>query len=473
MRISRVFPAIIAVAFFSSIAAQAQNVALVLSNGNYENGANVANITRQHSAMVSAFESQGYDVIEGVNLNRLQTRQLSNQFVDKLGRADIAVISLQGHVAHFGERSWFLPVDIDASSVTDVEFRAVSLDFYTQLLALKPGRSVMLVGESGRMNFRVPMLQEGSARMQIPRGVMMISGGFAEVGSLVRDRFMRRGARVSDVLRGNIGNLDIEGDVPSSLVLASGGMVDVMDTPEQIEAALRLSRDGRRNIQQDLSDLGFDTRGVDGVFGAATRSAIRNWQARERFVRNGFLTADQVALLRQQGNEVRANTQTSDRRFWAQTGADGSEQGLRQYLQRYPNGLFANRARAELARYHVQTDEEAWAHTVAINTPAAYRQYLEVFPNGIYKDIARARIGISPEVVENDAKRVEDSLRMNSITRLLIEQRVSELGYRTGPRDGNFDPTTRQGFRAYQRDRGMEVTGYVSADMIRRLLLNQ
>ena len=162
-----------------------------------------------------------------------------------------------------------------------------------------------------------------------------------------------------------------------------------------------------------------------------------------------------------------------DRSYWAQTGANGSERGLQLYLQRYPNGQFANRARAELARMTAQTDEQAWAHAVRANTDAAYREYLSDFPNGIYKDIARTRIGAAPEVVENEGKRVEESLRLNSVSRLLIEQRVADLGYRTGPRDGNFDLATRQAFRSYQRDRNMPVTGYVTADMIRRLLLGQ
>ena len=471
MRILRVLPVVLALFGFGGTAVLAQNLALVLSNGSYENATNVTAISRQHRSIVAAFESQGYEVLEGSNLNRLQIRQLTNEFASKLERADIAVISLQGHVAHFGERSWFLPVDLTANSITDVEFRAASLDFFAQLLALKPGRSALFVGESGRMNFDVPMLEEGSARMILPRGVMMISGDYAQVGTILRDRFMRRGERVVDVLRGNIGNLEVEGDVPSSLVLADGRVR--VNTPEEVEARLGLSRGERRNIQQDLTDLGFNTRGVDGLFGSGTRNAIGEWQRRERLTRTGFLTADQVALLRRQGNDARSATQANDRRFWAQTGADGTEQNLRRYLERYPNGLFANRARAELARFNAQTDEQAWAQAVALNTPGGYQRYVRDFPNGIYKDIARARIGNSPEVVDNDAKRIEDSLRLNSITRLLIEQRVADLGFRTGPRDGNFDLATRQGFRAFQRDRGMDVTGYVTADMIRRLLLNQ
>jgi len=360
---------------------------------------------------------------------------------------------------------------MNVSSVTGVAFRGADISFIAQLLAQKPGESVLFVGESNRELKRIPLVEEGLARMPLPRGVMMISGAYDKVGDLLRHSFLRPNVRVIDVLRTDTGRLEVEGDIPASLELVGNRFV--ARTPEQVEGALGLSRGERRNVQQDLTDLGFDTRGVDGLFGNGTRTAIRSWQRRERLTRSGYLDAEQVALLRQQADAARVELRAGDRSYWAQTGANGTERDLQLYLQRYPNGQFANRARAELARMTAQTDEQAWGRAVRTNTDAAYREYLRDFPNGIYKDIARTRIGVAPEVVENDAKRVEDSLRLNSVSRLLIEQRVADLGYRTGPRDGNFDLATRQAFRSYQRDRGMTVTGYVTANMIRRLLLGQ
>ena len=472
MRILRVIPVVILMAGLGAITAQAQNVALVLSNGYYEDARDVANISRQHNQLVAAFRDKGYDVVEGRDLNRLATRQRLNLFTSKLAQADIAVVALQGHVAHFGPRSWFLPVDIDANTVTDVEFRAVSIDYFTQLLAQKPGKSVMFVGDSGRAPTNVPGIEAGLGRAALPDGVMMVSGPYDKLNGLLKQRFLRRNTRVIDVLRGDIGRLEIEGDIPAALMLANEREARG-PSAEDIENRLGLDRNERRGIQQDLTYLGYDTRGVDGVFGNGTRTAIREWQRHERFPATGYLTADQIRLLSQQGDRAREELQSNDRRFWAETGADGTERNLRRYLERHPNGLFANRARAELARLTSLTDEQAWARAVQLDSPDGYRQYLRDFPNGIYKDIARSRIGTPPAVVDNDAKRVEDALRLNPLTRLLIEQRVADLGFNTGPRDGNFDLATRQAFRAFQRDRGMEVTGYVTADMIRRLLLNQ
>ncbi len=465
-----IFITLLALLGLGSMAA-AQNLALVLSNGYYENGTDVPTISSKHRQLVNALEGRGYEVIEGKDLNRLGMRERISDFADRIARADTVVAVLNGHIVRFGESSWLLPADINANSATGVAFRGVDIGFIAQLLAQKPGRSVLFVGESGREVASIPQVAAGLARLNLPRGVMMVSGGYNEVGNSLRHNFLRSNVRVIDVLRGDIGGLEIEGDIPASLEL--GGRANVARTPEQIEDALGLSRGERRQIQRDLTDLGFDTRGIDGIFGSGTRQAIRNWQRQERLSRTGYLTENQVARLRRQGDEARAEARSNDRRYWELTGADGTERGLRLYLDRYPSGVYASRARAALARLTAETDEQAWARAVRIDTVAAYRQYLHDFPNGIYKDIANSRIAAATEDVVNEAERVEEALRLNSISRLLIEQRVAELGYNTGPRDGVFDAASRRAFRKYQRDRGMDVTGYVTADMIRRLLLGQ
>ncbi|QDH72899.1 lytic murein transglycosylase [Brevundimonas sp. M20] len=53
-----------------------------------------------------------------------------------------------------------------------------------------------------------------------------------------------------------------------------------------------LSREQRIGAQQALTNLGYDTRGVDGVIGANTRAALRRWQIANGRLADGYLTAD-------------------------------------------------------------------------------------------------------------------------------------------------------------------------------------
>lgn len=75
-------------------------------------------------------------------------------------------------------------------------------------------------------------------------------------------------------------------------------------TPEE-EAAL-LDRPARREMQGRLTSLGFSTRGVDGAFGPRSRAAISDWQMANQAPVSGYLSGDQIALIRQQSAETYA-----------------------------------------------------------------------------------------------------------------------------------------------------------------------
>ena len=50
-------------------------------------------------------------------------------------------------------------------------------------------------------------------------------------------------------------------------------------------------------MQAGLTQRGFDTRGVDGVFGQGTRNAIASWQRANDLEATGYLTAAQYDRL--------------------------------------------------------------------------------------------------------------------------------------------------------------------------------
>lgn len=76
-----------------------------------------------------------------------------------------------------------------------------------------------------------------------------------------------------------------------------------------------LSRQERMEFQQRLTDLGFDTNGIDGILGANTRSALRAYQRANNEIPDGFATG---ALL----EEIRALSALPDQ----QLPADGVAQ---------------------------------------------------------------------------------------------------------------------------------------------------
>jgi formylglycine-generating enzyme required for sulfatase activity len=67
------------------------------------------------------------------------------------------------------------------------------------------------------------------------------------------------------------------------------------------EAALALSSDRRRQVQEWLGALGFDPRGIDGQFGPGTRGAIRAYQRSRGSPETGFLSHELLVALAADG----------------------------------------------------------------------------------------------------------------------------------------------------------------------------
>ena len=84
----------------------------------------------------------------------------------------------------------------------------------------------------------------------------------------------------------------------SAVVPASGGVAPGDDLVE--ERLLSLTSTERREVQRRLTALGYSTGGVDGSFGRNTRRALATWQQDEGLRASGYLTADQLRLIRRQ-----------------------------------------------------------------------------------------------------------------------------------------------------------------------------
>lgn len=255
------------------------------------------------------------------------------------------------------------------------------------------------------------------------------------------------------------------------------------------EDALALTRDQRRQIQRDLTLLDFNPRGIDGVFGPGTRAAITAWQRANGAEANAFLTRDQItriaaqaarrsAELEAEAAARQAEAERQDRAFWAETGARGDEAGLRAYVGRYPDGLFADVAKERLRPYDearaaqaAAADRAAWERARSIDRVESYRAYLDEQVQGAFRTDAETRIAALQQNTElAQAARAEEALGLNQLTRNLIEARLDGLGLRPGRVDGVFDDDTRRAIRRYQQSRDMPVTGYLSQQTVVRLL---
>ncbi|AHM03176.1 hypothetical protein roselon_00758 [Roseibacterium elongatum DSM 19469] len=519
----------------------AADTALLIASARYDNAQNLRE-TRVMSRLEGQLRGAGFDVISVGNGTAEELRAGLSRLLEAEEDTRV-VIAATGHFATGGGETWLLGREANAPDLAEVSGVGLPLSILQQVAASAPGRALVLLGVEER---RMPLgrgLNRGVGVLAPPQGVTVIRGATRELVDLMQDGVLRpgvdlaaalrraRGLQVAGFVSGAVPFLDDapasddrpprpqptpqpspdetalweaaqELDTPAAYRAylqryPDGAFADLarlraeapQPTPEEIaqaaEEALGLDRDGRRQVQRHLTILGYDTRGVDGIFGTGTRTAIRAWQGAQNVAVTGYLDAPQLAALRAQGRareaalaeeerERRAAEERADRAFWQATGQGQTVEGLRRYLDRYPEGLFADEARSRLQSI-LQVDEDAaWRLTQQRDTVSAYRAYLQNFPNGRRADIARNRIDeLESGLSAQDRARLEAqeaALNLQPVTRSLIEQRLQRLGLEPGRVDGRFDAQTRAAIRRYQRARGLRETGYLDQVLVVRLL---
>lgn len=252
-------------------------------------------------------------------------------------------------------------------------------------------------------------------------------------------------------------------------------------SPAAAEAALNLDRAQRARVQRQLRLLTYDTDGIDGSFGPLTRAAIERFQRNAGAEPTGYLTGAQVDLLARQAGERARRLEAealarqeveaaADREAWERNKTRG-EAGARDYLARYPQGLFAVQAQAVLAEAARMNhgEEDAWVRARAEGSAAGWREFLGKYPRSPRAPEAKAALdALEGQLVRDQA--AEARLDLAAPVRQAVQMRLNALGLEAGAPDGNFGPKTRAALRRYQAARNLRPSGYLNQATMVRLL---
>lgn len=535
--------------------AWAADRALILANARHAEAPDLAG-ARAVAGIAASMRVAGWEVTVAADRTAPQMRAALSALLAQVAPEDRVVIVLAGHFVEGAGGTWMLGTEAATPDVASVGGTALDLRSVLAVAGRAPGGAAVMLGTEARRLTLGTGLNAGIGRLDVPQGVALVRGDAARVADFAARQIVRRDVSLASMLTA-APDLTAEGFLPEgwplrpeAAAVAPVPLPPVVTPPGQTQAeraeedaawaeakrratpdsyaaylqrypsgryavearaevarlradpavqarlaedALGLSRDQRRAIQRQLSLLGFDPRGIDGLFGPGSRSAISAWQDRNGERVSGFLTRDQILRLQAQADrraaeleaeaaERRAETERQDRLYWEQTGAAGDEAGLRAYVKRYPDGLFAELATERLTaidearrREAAALDRAAWDRAVAADTVVAYRDYLAAQPQGAFADDARLRIeDLQTEAAgqsdRDRAKAAEDALNLNGLARNLIEQRLDNLGFRPGAVDGTFDDRTRRAIRRFQDSRGIAETGYLDQGSMVALL---
>ncbi|MCB1332352.1 MAG: peptidoglycan-binding protein [Roseivivax sp.] len=540
MRLARLSAALIA----GATLAQADGAALIVDTdpvtGRRAETAPMALLAR-------GFQDQALDTLVSRAGTPDEMRSALGAFIAAIDdETDRAAVVLHGRFVNDGSGAYLLPAGGGDPAFAQVATQALPLGPMLAVLAQFPGQAVLVLSESEETETEGRFLSGGAGALAIPQGVTVLRGPEDDI-----DRFLTALAQPGTELiaAARDAGLTVDGFAPRTLVLldspppvaispvtpvpgtasddALWAQVSARDQEQGYrdylaafpsgkhaeqartalaaiaadpfrdarlaEEAMALNREARQQIQRSLSLLGFDTRGIDGIFGKGTRGAISAWQKQNGFDATGFVDPEQVtrldaqaerraAELEQEAAARRAERERLDRAYWEETGAKGDEAGLRAYLKKYPDGLFAEVAQERVAVFDEERaakaaaqDRQAWDAAVAADTVEGYNAYLAAQPNGAFADQARARIEQLTEAARPDpaiarAEAEEAALNLNVLTRRLAEARLDQLKLKPGEVDGTFDERTRRAIRRFQEARQLPVTGYLDQATVVRLL---
>jgi len=519
----------------------AKDVALVIGNRDYQNQ---PAIRRGYFTQdgIRALERAGFRVFAGEDLDRSEQITLASKFYAAMAQADRVVVLLGGHFVSSDRDSWLLASDARNPDIFSVGQMGLSVGAILEAAGQKPGGAIVMIGQSDNVKAR-DGLQAGMDDPAIPQGVTVIKGPMTGLLQLLSGDLLEAGKSVATMMQRAPRGVTAEGFVAKSVpfIPAVGQTPDQPQDAEYLyleavreigtvaalesylnrypngrfaatvrreisdlraqpelqakadEANLELTREQRRQIQRNLSILGFNPHGIDGVFGRGSRAAIGAWQKSRGIDGYGYLTGNQISALqaaadvrsRELEEEARKRQEEQDRldaSYWRRTGRDGTEGGLRAYLKRYPDGLYSDIAHQRLEPYDEERRAEAaaaerdyWDDVRSEDTVAAYKRYLRVYPRGVFAADAKAKLAELQGDTQNAelirrAKAEETRVAGNGIVRLLVEQKLQGLGLKPGRVDGKFDDKTRRAVRKFQRIRKIPVTGYVTQQTIVRLL---
>lgn len=540
--------------------ALADDIALVLGTEAYED---IDNLSRGADVTVATtgISALGFDVTVLRDGGAAETEATLAGFLEQVPDADRILIVLSGRFATDGDRTWYLTGDTPVPGILALSDGAVSVESLLQILSRAQGRALLLLGRDSDPEATFdPWLAEGIGALDVPQGVTVVQGQPQVIADLMRQGLSQPEADLSALLTRS-DRVIVQGFLPAGFTFMPPPPVVAQPAPQPdtvaadealwrrvvaqdnvdayrgylrqfpdgrhvseaeaaiaailaepfrderlAEEALALSRDQRRDIQGDLTTMGFDTRGIDGIFGQGTRRAITNWQQENGFAQTGYVTMEQInrldgqaarreAELSAEAERQRQEAERLDRAYWEETGARGDVPGLTAYLDRYPDGLYADIAQDELARLGAQQEQElaardraAWNAARSADTAEAYRRYLRDFPRGNFTAEAEARIASlegAPEPMEpqppgggdgpsdeevSRAAQVEEALNLNALTARLVESRLAALDMNPGEVDGNFNRQTRRAILRFQEANGIAASGYLDEQTLVLLL---
>jgi len=443
-----------------------KRVALVIGNAAYRNANPLANPANDANAIADALERLDFAVVRGIDLTLMDMRRVVRDFSRELEGADVALFFYAGHgLQVFGE-NYLVPVDAELSDEADLDFSALKIDLVLRQMEREP-RIKMVILDACRDN---PFEKELARSMGSTRSSRALGAGLAEInpagGTMI--------AFATDP-----GDVALDGQGEHSPFTQA--LLQHIETPG-LEVNVMMTR-------------------VRGEVFRATGERQRPW-TNTSLTGEFYLSSQpepeptQVASLpAAEAAQPSFDERQIELALWNAVADSGRAEDYHAYLAQYPQGVFAAVARNRVAALEAAAAPAATpeAPTTAPEAPLAPPAPAEgdgraltvnpsvaspapAMPAPPTEAAAPAQPAPAEQPVEApkpaavDHAALENEIALSHTERRAVQRRLTLLGYSTRGVDGVFGPGTRGAISNWQRDSGLEESGFLTVESHARLI---
>ena len=359
-RIFRGLLVLIALALPALAAAQdGRRVALVLGNAAYEAEVPLRNPGNDAREMAAALERLGFEVTLATDQAQSASLDTIEGFVRTAVDAEIALFYYSGHGLQLDDANYLLPVDLDVTSPSSVQYRALDAGLILADLEAVAQTSIMIL-DACRDNPFATTMQRNNGTRSLRRGLAPVNVE-GEQG-LVVSFAAQEGSTAEDGAGGNS---------PYTAAL-----LEVIDEPG-LEVG-RMFRKVRAKVREATN---------------GAQVPVERMQLPDKaiyFVAEGAAVPAPPPPSRPAPGPVERDPMA----VYLDAVTSGELEPLIDFVSRYPDHPRAEDARKLIA---LMQDDAFWAQVNEENTVLAYRRYVIAFPEGQHVNEALARIAALSE----------------------------------------------------------------------------
>jgi len=412
--------------FLLATSAQAERrVAFVVGNGGYRHVTPLPNPPIDARAMARLLRGAGFDVVEGIDLNRDAMMARLRDFAGKTQSADIALFYYAGHGISLNGKNYLIPVDADLKSEMDITFGA-AVDVDGALDQTMSDAKVKLVFLDACRDNPFAAKIRSAARTR----AITVSSGLAEMKPVEGTLIAFATGPGQTAQDGRAGD-----NSPFTRALLS----HLTEPGVEIEETMKRVR-LQVNEETQKQQLPWGHTNLTGsvylnpVAAPAPAPQVALATPAPAAAAPSTTPATEPAAPAASISVPRSTGADAEIEFWRSVKETNKKDELTAYLQSFPNGQFRSLAEARLAAL----EEREKAPKTSTSEP------------------------IDPMTFTAEASQVtEDQIGLDKSKRTKVQKKLTSLGFDTKA-NGKFSDDTRQVITRWQTARNYPASGYLN-----------